>query len=80
MRRCERAIHTAGYETLVEAGYQPEMAYFERPHELKLIVDFPDERSGHWRNAAFNLGNRVLVLTFPPGPKSLTLAKVKRNG
>jgi ketol-acid reductoisomerase len=29
----------AGYETLVEAGYQPEMAYFECMHELKLIVD-----------------------------------------
>ncbi|HXM27111.1 MAG TPA: hypothetical protein VN957_13905, partial [Chthoniobacterales bacterium] len=28
-----------GYETLVEAGYQPEMAYFECLHELKLIVD-----------------------------------------
>ena len=30
---------TAGYETLVEAGYQPEVAYFECMHELKLIVD-----------------------------------------
>ncbi|GGE41730.1 ketol-acid reductoisomerase (NADP(+)) [Marinicauda pacifica] len=30
---------TAGYETLVEAGYQPEIAYFECMHELKLIVD-----------------------------------------
>ena len=29
----------AGFETLVEAGYQPEMAYFECAHELKLIVD-----------------------------------------
>jgi ketol-acid reductoisomerase len=29
----------AGYETLVEAGYQPEMAYFECQHEVKLIVD-----------------------------------------
>ena len=29
----------AGFETLVEAGYQPEMAYFECLHELKLIVD-----------------------------------------
>jgi ketol-acid reductoisomerase len=29
----------AGYETLVEAGYQPEMAYFECLHEVKLIVD-----------------------------------------
>ena len=29
----------AGFDTLVEAGYQPEMAYFECPHELKMIVD-----------------------------------------
>ena len=29
----------AGYETLVEAGYAPEMAYFECVHEVKLIVD-----------------------------------------
>ena len=28
-----------GYETLVEAGYEPEMAYFETVHEVKLIVD-----------------------------------------
>ncbi len=33
------ALITAGFETLVEAGYQPEMAYFECLHELKLIVD-----------------------------------------
>ena len=33
----------AGYETLVEAGYQPEMAYFECLHELKLIADLMNE-------------------------------------
>src|SRR5271163_4073309 len=33
------ALVTAGYDTLVDAGYQPEMAYFECLHELKLIVD-----------------------------------------
>ena len=33
------ALVKAGFETLVEAGYQPEMAYFECMHELKLIVD-----------------------------------------
>lgn len=37
------ALATAGYETLVEAGYQPEMAYFECLHELKLIVDLMNE-------------------------------------
>ena len=35
---------TAAYETLVEAGYQPEMAYFECLHELKLIVDLMNEQ------------------------------------
>ena len=33
------ALIKAGFETLVEAGYQPESAYFECMHELKLIVD-----------------------------------------
>src|SRR3954471_18732000 len=37
------ALIAAGYETLVEAGYQPEMAYFECLHELKLIVDLMNE-------------------------------------
>ncbi len=37
------ALVTAGYDTLVEAGYQPEMAYFECLHELKLIVDLMNE-------------------------------------
>jgi ketol-acid reductoisomerase len=37
------ALVTAGYETLVEAGYQPEMAYFECLHELKLIADLMNE-------------------------------------
>src|SRR5262245_3280452 len=37
------ALTLAGYETLVEAGYSPEMAYFECLHELKLIVDLMNE-------------------------------------
>src|ERR1700744_3769930 len=37
------ALIQAGFETLVEAGYQPEMAYFECLHELKLIVDLMNE-------------------------------------
>ncbi|MEY2407964.1 MAG: ketol-acid reductoisomerase [Verrucomicrobiota bacterium] len=37
------ALVQAGYETLVEAGYAPEMAYFECLHELKLIVDLMNE-------------------------------------
>jgi ketol-acid reductoisomerase len=38
------ALVKAGYEVLVEAGYQPEMAYFECLHELKLIVDLMNEQ------------------------------------
>src|SRR5436190_20613704 len=37
------ALVLAGYETLIEAGYQPEMAYFECLHELKLIVDIMND-------------------------------------
>ena len=39
LRRLFAALIKAGFETLVEAGYQPESAYFECLHELKLIVD-----------------------------------------
>src|SRR5690606_11908551 len=38
------ALVQAGFETLVEAGYQPESAYFECLHELKLIVDLMYEQ------------------------------------
>ncbi len=38
------ALVQAGFETLVEAGYNPEMAYFECLHELKLIVDLMYEK------------------------------------
>ncbi len=37
------ALVQAGFETLVEAGYSPEMAYFECLHELKLIADLMNE-------------------------------------
>jgi len=40
----------AGFETLVEAGYAPEMAYFECIHEVKLIVDLIYEAA--WRTCA----------------------------
>src|SRR5919108_3281719 len=42
------ALITAGFETLVEAGYQPEVAYFECLHELKLIVDLLYEGGLGW--------------------------------
>jgi ketol-acid reductoisomerase len=49
------ALVTAGFETLVDAGYAPEMAYFECLHELKLIVDLMYERGIEgMRNAISN--------------------------
>ncbi|HLB62740.1 MAG TPA: ketol-acid reductoisomerase [Actinomycetota bacterium] len=42
------ALVQAGFETLVEAGYQPEIAYFECLHELKLIVDLMYEGGMNW--------------------------------
>jgi ketol-acid reductoisomerase len=44
----------AGFQTLVEAGYQPELAYFETCHELKLIIDLIYERgfAGMWSNVS----------------------------
>ena len=39
MWRTDKYDRELGFETLVEAGYQPELAYFEVCHEMKLIVD-----------------------------------------
>ena len=50
------ALVQAGFETLVEAGYAPEMAYFECLHELKLIVDLMIE-SGVAGMRFFGFGN-----------------------
>ena len=47
----------AGYETLVEAGYAPEMAYFECLHELKLIVDLIYE--GGIANMRYSISNNA---------------------
>ncbi len=54
MRRPDRLIQ-AGYETLVEAGYAPEMAYFECLHEVKLIVDLIYE--GGIANMRYSISN-----------------------
>jgi ketol-acid reductoisomerase len=44
----------AGFETLVDAGYQPELAYFETCHELKLIIDliYNNGFAGMWDNVS----------------------------
>jgi len=57
----------AGYETLVEAGYAPEMAYFECLHELKLIVDLIYE--GGIANMNYSISNNAEYGEYVSGPK-----------
>ena len=60
----------AGYETLVEAGYAPEMAYFECLHELKLIVDLIYE--GGIANMNYSISNNAEYGEYVSGPKIVT--------
>jgi ketol-acid reductoisomerase len=57
----------AGFETLVEAGYAPEMAYFECLHELKLIVDLIYE--GGIGNMNYSISNNAEYGEYVTGPK-----------
>ncbi|MGK0273370.1 MAG: ketol-acid reductoisomerase [Cocleimonas sp.] len=57
----------AGFETLVEAGYEPEMAYFECLHELKLIVDLMFE--GGIANMNYSISNNAEYGEYVTGPK-----------
>ena len=60
----------AGFETLVEAGYAPEMAYFECLHELKLIVDLIYE--GGIANMNYSISNNAEYGEYVSGPKIVT--------
>jgi len=60
----------AGFETLVEAGYAPEMAYFECLHELKLIVDLIYE--GGIANMNYSISNNAEFGEYETGPKVIT--------
>ena len=64
------ALVTAGFETLVEAGYAPEMAYFECLHELKLIVDFFYE--GGVSNMWYTVSNTAEYGGLTRGPRIVT--------
>ena len=69
----------AGYETLVEAGYQPEMAYFECLHEVKLIVDLIYE--GGIANMRYSVSNTAEYGDFTRGPRIVneqTKAEMKK--
>ena len=59
----------AGFETLVEAGYKPEMAYFECLHELKLIVDLMYE--GGIANMRYSISNTAEYGDLTRGPSCL---------
>jgi ketol-acid reductoisomerase len=59
-----------GYETLVEAGYAPEMAYFECLHEVKLIVDLIYE--GGIANMNYSISNTAEFGEYKSGPRIIT--------
>ncbi|MCE5198138.1 ketol-acid reductoisomerase [bacterium] len=61
------ALVQAGFETLVEAGYQPEIAYFECMHELKLIVDLMYE--GGMSNMRYSISNTAEYGDYTRGPR-----------
>ncbi len=68
-----------GFETLVEAGYAPEMAYFECLHEVKLIVDLMYE--GGMANMRYSISNTAEYGDYVTGPRivtSDTKAEMKR--
>src|ERR1700744_5969450 len=60
----------AGFETLVEAGYAPEMAYFECLHEVKLIVDLIYE--GGIANMDYSISNTAEYGQYVTGPRIIT--------
>src|SRR5699024_4161669 len=66
----------SGFETLVEAGYQPEIAYFEVLHEMKLIVDLMYE--GGMENMRYSISNTAEFGDYVSGPRVITL-DVKDN-
>ncbi len=64
-----------GFETLVEAGYEPEMAYFECLHEVKLIVDLIYE--GGIANMNYSISNTAEYGEYVSGPRILPYAETK---
>jgi ketol-acid reductoisomerase len=66
------ALIMAGYETLVEAGYAPEMAYFECLHEVKLIVDLMYE--GGIANMRYSVSNTAEYGDYTRGPRVISPA------
>ncbi|AMB99021.1 ketol-acid reductoisomerase [Aerococcus urinaehominis] len=69
---CGGAMHLiqAGFETLTEAGYQPEIAYFEVLHEMKLIVDLMYE--GGMEHMRRSISNTAEFGDYVSGPRVIT--------
>ena len=65
-----------GFETLVEAGYAPEMAYFECLHEVKLIVDLIYE--GGIANMDYSISNTAEYGQYVTGPRILPYEQTKK--
>ncbi len=61
------ALLTAGFDTLVEAGYQPELAYYECVNELKLIVDLIYE--GGLAQMRYSISNTAEYGDYVSGPR-----------
>jgi len=70
------ALMAAGYETLVEAGYSPEMAYFETIHEVKLIVDLIYE--GGVADMRYSVSNTAEYGDLTRGPRVIDAGVKKR--
>jgi ketol-acid reductoisomerase len=66
----------AGYETLVEAGYSPEMAYFETIHEVKLVVDLIYE--GGISNMCYSVSNTAEYGGLTRGPRIIDAGAKER--
>ena len=66
-----------GYETLVEAGYEPEMAYFETVHEVKLIVDLIYE--GGIANMNYSISNTAEYGEYQSGPRIINKEETKKR-
>ena len=64
------ALIKAGFDTLVEAGYQPEMAYFECCHEMKLIVDLINQ--GGLSYMRYSISDTAEYGDYTTGPKIIT--------
>ena len=66
-----------GYETLIEAGYEPEMAYFETVHEVKLIVDLIYE--GGIANMNYSISNTAEYGEYVSGPRIINKEETKKK-